>query len=130
MSVDTAALTTAIGQRLEGVDSLVRIYNATDAKALYPCATIGEADEYDSSTECLDGSRVWFPVHVWTQESGTRRCQQVGRDVRARLDNHDLSVPGHRVICLFFERARYMRDPDPGLAHGVIEFEIEIEAVG
>lgn len=135
-AVDLGALQDAIADEAATLSSIEAVLGAADNSIEYDYLTIGEDEEIEAGTQCVAGSSVRVTLHIWTQEKGFTRNKAIACDLRNLLDEEaralrsaaPLTVANHKVIGLYFESARYMRDPNVGVAHGVIAFNVEIEA--
>lgn len=138
MSVDLSKLQDAVGLLLQddaGVTAVLgnhagRIQGGTDPKIKPPYITIGEDDALDTSTDCLKASRVSFPIKIWTAEPGFHLNKKIASAVAALLDDTAFDVEGHRIVSSFVMSTRFFRDPAEGVRQGVVELQIDIEAVG
>ncbi|MGE0853647.1 MAG: DUF3168 domain-containing protein [Hyphomicrobiaceae bacterium] len=112
-----------------GVTSLVPEENILDTNqrpAPSPSILLGEAQDVDANrTLARDFTSVFLTMHIWQREPSLVGVKMIagavrralGRLTRLDLDDEDF------VCCDFrFESARFLRDPDGEMAHGVVTF--------
>ena len=118
----------AIGEILAGLDGLEKVLAYPDPQAPFPYALIGADEDDDEAVQFETRRKVWAPIHFYTQEPGFTQCKRITNEAIALLDGASIEVAGAHVLSCFFKQSRFMRDPEPGVAHGVAEFEIRIRA--
>lgn len=107
-----------------------RIYDNPPVAPSYPYISFGPASAVPDDADCLDGDTHTLQIDIWTSEGGSKReCKVISDAVRRLLHDAEIemeepfSMVGMRVIL-----NRVMGDPTPGIAHGVIQVEVMIEA--
>lgn len=129
-TIDALALQDAIGTLIaDNIGEIEGVIAAPDNSVAYPYVTLGEDEEADASTQCVAGSDIFFPIHVWTKEKGWTQNKRICCDIRSLLNEAEIVVSGHVVKSIYFRRARRIPDPELGIRHGVMEFDVWIEAV-
>ncbi len=116
-----ADLTTEIGDRNGNIQG------AASPEVALPYISIGEVDVTDESVQCLTAKRVRLQIHIWTDERGFHKNKRCEAAIVAALDDNAFAVTDHRVVSCFHERSDFMRDPEAGVRHGVVEFDVTIE---
>ena len=126
--IELDLLQDAVGEILAGIEALAKVLAYPDPQAPFPYALIGADEVEDEAVQFETRRKVWAPVHIYTQEPGFTQCKRITNEAIARLDGASIEVAGAGVLSCFFKQSRFMRDPEPGIAHGVAEFEIRIRA--
>lgn len=114
---DTPIPTQTNGQQITG--------NTTPA---FPYLQIGEAQVIADFADCIDGSDVFFDVHVWSRKTSLLEAKTLGSVVRRTLHEAELTLAGFTLTRLAFTDARYLHDPDGLTKHGVLTFRAMISA--
>ena len=99
-----------------------------NVKAAFPYLQLGEVQVIGDFADCVDGSEVFFDVHVWSQAVGYPECKQLASIVRATLHEAELELDGFNVVDIQFQDTRYIRDPDGITSHAVVNFRALIDA--
>jgi hypothetical protein len=132
----TLAISDALVARLKadgGMNALVagRVFDSVPANTQKPYANIGEAQLLPDKADCVDGTRMAFPVHGWANGPKSVEIKELGAAMLAALDEAEdvLTVQGHRIVSCEFEQVQYLKDPDPSIQHVVIVLIILTEPV-
>jgi hypothetical protein len=79
--------------------------------------------------DCGPGAEVTLRVHVFTAEDGPVECATIAGRVSALLHDGDLTIAGHSLRELKFDRTDYLGDrDDPKLRMGIVNFTIRTTA--
>lgn len=128
MTTATVPLLSAIVSRLSASAALqargVEVYDETPEAAVTPYVTLGEPSENRSDQHDAQGLEVDLDLHVWSRYRGYKEAAEIVADLHAELDRKPLSVEGFTNVSIAADGARYMRDPDPELRHGVAPFRV------
>lgn len=114
------AVTAHVGQR---------VYDNPPVKPAYPYISFGPRYAVDDDVECIDGQSITFQIDIWTSDGGAKRgCEIITDAVRRVLHNADLELPDPYALALMrVPLVRVMDDPEPGIAHGVVQVEAMVE---
>lgn len=133
--VDLSALQDAVGQLIAaaagaspsiGLDTVTAVMAARDREADYPYIVFGPEEVFDQATECGDAVRVFLPLDVWTKEQGRTRCKAICDGLRGLFNGNLFAVPDHAVSLCWHRRTLIFDDPELGVRHGRVEFDIDI----
>ncbi|MER7077912.1 Protein of unknown function [Saccharopolyspora kobensis] len=128
MSTAAVPLLTAIFARLSGSAALqargVRVYDEVPETAVTPYVTLGDPSELPSDQHDAQGLDVDLDLHVWSRYRGYKEAAEIVALLHAELDRKPLPVDGFTNVSIAAGGARYMRDPDPELRHGVAPFRV------
>lgn len=102
------------------------IFDRNERPEVFPCVVVGEAQTVGDDIDCADLSTVYLTVHVWTRENTFTACKSIAGEIRRALRRAEGVQDG--FACDFsFEDARYLRDPNPEISHGVVTFHVSAE---
>lgn len=109
----------------------VRVYDNPPVQPSYPYISFGPSYTNDARAECINAELITLQVDVWTSEGGDkRRCRVVADAVRWVMNDADLVLPDPYALAqLRVPQVRVFGDPEPGIAHGVVEVEAMVEAL-
>ena len=128
MSTAIVPLLSAIYVRLSESAALqargVEVYDEAPESAKAPYVTLGEPNESRSDQHDAQGLDVDLDLHVWSRYRGYKEAAEIVADLHAELDRKPLVVEGFTNVSIAADGARYMRDPDPELRHGVAPFRV------
>lgn len=104
-----------------------RVYDNPAEDAVMPYISIGPSYWSDDSAECIRARRETVQVDVWASNRPDKRmAKDVTDSVAAALDNwadqDALTMHPLRVALV-----RVMDDPQPGVVHGVVQVEADVE---
>lgn len=107
-----------------------RIYDNPPTHPGYPYISFGPSYAIGAGVLCIDGQSVTFQIDIWTNDGGEKRnCRVIVDAVRDVLRTADLALPGpYSMGPIRISLVRVMDDPDPGIAHGVVQIEVHLEA--
>lgn len=101
-----------------------RVFDRAAETTAYPYATLGPSYWTDDSSECIRARVQTVQVDVWGN-AAKGPVEDVTDDVAAALDGwaaDTLAMHPLRVSLV-----RVMDDPSPGVVHGVVQVEADIE---
>lgn len=128
MSTATVPLLAAVYERLAASTALqargVEVYDEVPETAVAPYVTLGDPSESPSDQHDAQGLDVDLNLHVWSRYRGYKEAAEIVADLHAELDRKPLPVEGFTHVSIAADGARYMRDPDPELRHGVAPFRV------
>ncbi|MCF3933299.1 DUF3168 domain-containing protein [Acuticoccus sp. M5D2P5] len=92
-----------------------------------PYVHVGEFQTIDEDVGCGELLEAFVDIHVWTDAVGLVACHAIVAAVRAALREADLALapdiaPGGKVHVFQHRTSRVMRDSNPRLSHGIINF--------
>lgn len=105
-----------------------RIYDAPPPSAAYPYVTLGEDQILPDAGTDYDGADVTLTLHVWSKATGFPETKRIAAAIRAALAA-ELPLTALRLVDLVYEGARYLREPDGLVSHGVVTFTALTEPV-
>lgn len=112
----------------------VRLYQDVPANPKFPYITIGDSQDVPDlagADDCfLDGSEIFFDLHVWARPptGGTAQEKQIGAAIRAALPA-EVSLTENRNLLLERRNEHHMTEPDTVTLHGVYTFRALVEPV-
>lgn len=128
MTTATVPLLSAVFARLSASAALqargVEVYDEAPETAVAPYVTFGEPSETRSDQHDAQGLDVDLELHVWSRYRGYKEAAEIVQLLHNELDRKPLTVEGFRNVSVAADGARYMRDPDPELRHGVAPFRV------
>lgn len=102
-----------------------RVYDRAIEATLMPYITLGASFWTDDSAECIQARSQTVQIDIW-HDSNKGVVEDLADDVTAALDGWAdqgaLTMHPLRVTLV-----RVMDDPDPGIVHGVVQIEAEVE---
>lgn len=106
-------------------DVVGRVYDRAIEATQHPYITLGPSYWTDDSADCIPARSQTVQVDIW-HNSNKGAAEDLVDDVTAALDGwadqDALTMHPLRVTLV-----RVMDDPDPGIVHGVVQIEAEIE---
>jgi len=112
------------------VGNPIRLFSIVPANPTFPYLTIGDDQNVPDLAQFLDGSEIFFDVHVWARgpssPSQMSKCKQIGATLVAALPEA-LSLTENRNLLVERRNERYFMDPDTVTAHGVVTFRALVE---
>jgi hypothetical protein len=106
-----------------------RVYDAPPRNAAFPYVALGPAGVTDWSTSTEAGAEHALAITVWSRERGKRACHEILAAVEAALHDADLTLSGHALVNLRFERSETRRETDGITWRGTAHFRAVTEAV-
>lgn len=103
-----------------------RVYDKAFEGVAFPYATLGPIYGSEADAECIEADEWVVQIDLWDQASNKLKMAELAQKVRCALKGwsdtsevtmHPLSVQTPRI----------MDDPDPGIVHGVVQVEAEME---
>lgn len=102
-----------------------RVYDRAIEATPMPYITLGASFWSDDSAECIQARSQTVQIDIW-HDSNKGVIEDITDDVTAALDGWAdqgaLTMHPLRVTLV-----RIMDDPDPGIVHGVVQVEAEME---
>jgi hypothetical protein len=109
----------------------VGIYEyAQTGEAEFPFVTIGDGQESDDSTDCLNGSDAFLDIHAWSRPDTPAfdEAMTLADAVRRTLHNAELTLATQRCVLIEHRITRYLRETDPPpVFHAAITFHAVVE---
>jgi len=114
-----------------GVAALVgtRIYDQPPPEPVYPYISLGPDQILPSRADCYDGKEVTLQVDAWSRGVGFPEVKRIAEAICVALDDASLTLVGHRLVDIYEEDVRTMRDPDGATSHAVLTFRALTEPV-
>jgi hypothetical protein len=106
-----------------------RVYDAPPRNAAFPYVALGPAGVTDWSTGTEAGAEHALAITVWSRERGKRACHEILAAVEAALHDADLTLSGHALVNLRFERSETRRETDGITWRGTMHFRGVTEVV-
>jgi hypothetical protein len=106
-----------------------RVYDAPPRNAVFPYVALGPAGVTDWSTGTEAGAEHALAITVWSRERGKRACHEILAAVEAALHDADLTLSGHALVNLRFERSETRRETDGITWRGTAHFRAVTEVV-
>lgn len=105
-----------------------RVLDRVKPDAPLPYVNLGEMTlfaELGAGTDAADSTLV---IHAWSEKPGYGQVKEIGARIIALLHDQDLQISGGVVQSFLLESARYLRDPDGLVSHGVLTFDVLTDA--
>lgn len=115
----TATVITALVPAANVIDSSV-------APKAFPAIVIGEAQEVPAGTTTAHHFTIYLTLHLWDQASDLASVKSIAGAVRQAIRGWRPDLGSDRCLDLMFDGARYVRDPDPSIAHAVVSIEATV----
>ncbi|WP_376742181.1 DUF3168 domain-containing protein [Ensifer canadensis] len=97
-----------------------RIYDEPPDNAVFPYATIGEAQFVRDDATCVSGGDVFLTMHAWSRAVGYPEVRRVADTISEALHLAPLTLPTNHLVSLLHRTTRAFRDPDGKTSHAVI----------
>lgn len=124
----TTAVTTLVGTRI--YDRVPEDQSGAPAVA-FPYISIGPSTSIPDDFDCMDGEEVTIQFDVWTSGSGEAfgsvQCRKISGAIKRALHDADLTLTTNALVSFQHELTRILRDPNPAITHGVIQFTGTVE---
>lgn len=124
----TPAVTSLVGTRIYD-----RVPEKTDGtpNVAFPYISMGPSTSIPDDFDCIDGEEITIQFDVWSSGSGEAfgsvECRKITGAMKRALHNVDLTLPVNALVSLRLELTRILRDPNPAITHGVIQFTGTVE---
>lgn len=92
-----------------------------------PYVLLGESMETPDRDLTSHGRESVETLHVWWERRGMKQGKQIMARVVALLDHTPLTIADHRHIVTRWEFGQTIRDPEPGIRHGILRLRIITE---
>ncbi|TRD21908.1 DUF3168 domain-containing protein [Palleronia caenipelagi] len=89
--------------------------------------SFGPSDLRDQSAECVQTEVHNLQIDVWSKAVGRIEAKGLTRRVIDLIRGGSLIMPAHRLGETVLALHRIISDPDPGVTHGVVQFDFHIE---
>lgn len=103
-----------------------RVYDRAIEATQHPYITLGPSYWTDASAECIQARSQTVQIDIWHDDSNKGVVEDLVDDVTAALDGwadqDALTMHPLRITLV-----RVMDDPEPGIVHGVVQIEAEVE---
>lgn len=104
-----------------------RIYDQPPSGAVFPYATIGEAQFIRDDATCIRGGFVHLTMHAWSRAVGFPEVRRVADAMVESLHLAPLALATNRLVSIMHRQTRVFRDPDGLTSHAVITFVANVE---
>lgn len=122
MSDASLAMQESVRERLVNASALTdrvpasNILDSHSRPEVLPCVIIGEGYTAFEDFHAI----AFLDLHVWTKEEATVANKRIAGAIRDALKAGPWAIADHICHDMRMERARFMREPDEMLAHGVL----------
>lgn len=89
--------------------------------------SFGSEDD-DIESGCIDLQRVSLPLHVWSRRTGRVHCKQILHELRRVM--RGLTTAENPIVAMAYQTGKINQDPDGLTTHGLLRYEITMEAHG
>ncbi|MEO7172027.1 DUF3168 domain-containing protein [Flavobacterium sp.] len=124
----TVAVTNFVGARI--YDRVPEKQDGTPNVA-YPYISMGPSTSISDDFDCMDGEEITIQFDVWSSGNGEAfgsvECRKITGAMKRALHDAELSLPVNALVSLQYELTRVLRDPNPAITHGVIQFTAQVE---
>ena len=104
------------------------IYDFIDQDLEYPYITIGETTDLEWDTFYDVGRASLFGVHVWSNDRGTKKSQEILSEVYKSLNRVKLATDeDFNFVTCQYESGDMFRDDGGLIWHGVHQYRIIVE---
>ena len=106
----------------------VRVFDNVPTDTAFPYITIGPDQNVPDMVQGLDGSEIFFDVHVWSRTSTFQECKTIGAAIKAcfPLDGA-LSLTENRNLLIERRSEQHMIDQDNVTKRGIYTFRALVE---
>jgi hypothetical protein len=122
------AVTALVGQRL--YDRVPEKQDGTPNVA-FPYVSLGPSTSIPRDYDCLFGEEITIQFDAWTngpgEAFGSVQCRKICDAVKRALHEAELTLQDNALVTLNWEMTRVLDDPNPAIAHGVIQFTAVVE---
>jgi len=100
-----------------------RTYDLPPITPTFPYITLGPDTTVPQRAECYEGDDVLLQIDAWSRTPGFQEVKRIAKTIRDALRDPDiLDLEGYRLIDLFCEESRVVRDPDGLTSHAILTF--------
>ena len=104
-----------------------RIYDAPPRAAAFPYIVIAQDDVAAWNTASDTGREHALVLHVWSRAGGRKECKQIAEAVCDCLDDAALTLSGHALVALCFQKATFGRETDGKTFRAKLDFRAVTE---
>lgn len=110
-----------------GLDAIVadRVFDDVPQNSVLPWIVVDAPEILDDSADCFDGAIATINVHCFSDKKGRIQVQQIAAGVREALSHlagEDLTLTGHRLLEIYFDRSIDVPEPDGITKHVQVTF--------
>lgn len=124
----TAAVTALVGTRI--YDRVPERLDGTP-NVTFPYISMGPTSSVPDDFDCMDGEEITIQFDVWSSGSGEAfgsvECRKITNAIKRALHDVDLPLTTNALVSFQHEMTRILRDPNPAITHGVIQFTAVVE---
>jgi hypothetical protein len=106
-----------------------RLYDNAPGDAHFPYLALGDAEIADWSDGETQGCEHRLSFHALSRNGGRAEAKAIMGAVHGALHDRDLTLAGHRLVNLRFERAETRRESDGATWRGTIRFRAVTEKI-
>ena len=104
------------------------VYDFIEQNLEYPYITIGESSDLEWDTFYDVGRTTLFSVHVWSNDRGTKKAQEILSEVYSSLTRVKLTTEENfNFVTCQYESGDMFRDDGGLIWHGVHQYRIIVE---
>ena len=124
----TTAVTAMVGAKIYD-----RVPEKTDGtpNVTFPYISMGPSTSIPDDFDCMKGEEITLQFDVWSSGAGEAfgsvGCRKITSAIKRALHDVDLSLPTNALVTFQHEITRILRDPNPAITHGVIQFTATVE---
>lgn len=122
------SVTALVGQRI--YDRVPELQDGTPNVA-YPYISVGPTSSIPADFDCIDGEDVTIQFDIWSSGPGEAfssvECRKICSAVKRALHDAELVLSENALVTLQWELTRTMRDPNPAICHGAVQFTATVE---
>lgn len=108
-----------------------RVYDAPVNPVNWPYVTFGPSDYLPDDYDCIDGRIEVQQLDVWSKAlDGKAECKRICDAIKAALHDFMAEPEVGALVSLRVILVRVMDDPEPGIFHGIVTVEANIEEAG
>lgn len=117
--IASASVSALIGQR---------VYDAPLNPVSWPYVTFGPSDYAPDDYDCIDGRIEAQQLDVWSKAmDGKAECKRICDAIKAALHDFSAEPDVGALVSLRVVLVRVMDDPEPGIFHGIVTVEANLE---
>lgn len=89
---------------------------------------LGDGQNVPDLAECIDGSEVFFDVHIWSRKDASfSDVNKIAANIWKALSGAAISLTENRCVDLIRGNMLKLRDPDGRTLHGVLTIRVLTE---
>jgi hypothetical protein len=104
------------------------VYDQVPEFTAFPYISIGESFSSDWSTKSTKGSQITITLHIFSKQGGKKQALEILERIHTLLHEGSLTLTGHILIMLRFERANVVLEEDGATYQGVIRLKALTES--